>query len=142
MEATHHQDRFIALLREKGIDTVLRHTEGGRIYGATFIDHRTGCVLNGSRMGRELSANALQEHFTLPYANEEPITMTVPAEESVPTEDRNAVMPKTEEYTDDFHISGAGLFSPDGSGIDPEEEAFIRAMQRKKKKKKRKGLGM
>ena len=142
LEATHHQDRFIALLREKGIDTVLRHTEGGRIYGATFIDHRTGCVLNGSRMGRELSANALQEHFTLPYANEEPITMTVPAEESVPTEDRNAVRPKAEEYTDDFHISGAGLFSPDGSTIDPEEEAFIRAMQRKKKKKKRKGLGM
>ena len=52
-------------------------------------------------------------------------------------------MPKAEEYTaDDFHISGAGLFSPDGSGIDPEEEAFIRSMQRKKKKKKRKGLGM
>ena len=137
LEATHHQDRFIALLREKGIDTVLRHTEDGRIYGATFIDHRTGCVLNGSRMGRELSANALQEHFTLPFANEEPITMTVPSE------DRNAVTPKAEEYTaDDFHISGAGLFSPDGSGIDPEEEAFIRAMQRKKKKKKRKGLGM
>ena len=28
---------------------------------------RQGCVLNGSRMGKELSANALQEHFTLPY---------------------------------------------------------------------------
>ena len=143
LEATHHQDRFIALLRERGIDTVLRHTEDGRIYGATFIDHRTGCVLNGSRMGRELSANALQEHFTLPFGNNEPITMTVPAEETVPSEERNATMPKAEEYTaDDFHISGAGLFSPDGSGIDPEEEAFIRAMQRKKKKKKRKGLGM
>ena len=143
LEATHHQGRFITLLRERGIDTVLRHTEDGRIYGATFIDHRTGCVLNGSRMGRGFSANALQEHFTLPYANEEPIAMTVPAEESVPSEERNAVMPKAEEYTaDDFHISGAGLFSPDGSGIDPEEEAFIRAMQRKKKKKKRKGLGM
>ena len=100
-------------------------------------------MLNGSRMGRGFSANALQEHFTLPYANEEPIAMTVPAEESVPSEERNAVMPKAEEYTTDgFHISGAGLFSPDGSGIDPEEEAFIRAMQRKKKKKKRKGLGM
>ena len=143
LEATHHQDRFITLLRERGIDTVLRHTEDGRIYGATFIDHRTGCVLNGSRMGRGFSANALQEHFTLPYANEEPIAMTVPAEESAPSEERNAVMPKAEEYTaDDFHISGVGLFSPDGSGIDFEEEAFIRAMQRKKKKKKRKGLGM
>ena len=143
LEATHHQDRFIVLLRERGIDTVLRHTEDGRIYGATFIDHRTGCVFNGSRMGRGFSANALQEHFTLPYANEEPITMTVPAEESVPAEDRNAVILIFVYYTsDDFHISGAGLFSPDGSGIDPEEEAFIRAMQRKKKKKKRKGLGM
>ena len=143
LEATHHKDRFIALLREKGIDTVLRHTEDGRIYGATFIDHRTGCVLNGSRIGRELSANALQEHFTLPYANEEPIVMAVPVEESVPAEDRNTAMFIAEEYTsDDFHLSGAGLFSPDGSTIDPEEEAFIRAMQRKKKKKKRKGLGM
>lgn len=117
---------------------MLRHTEEGRIYGATFIDHRTGCVLNGSRMGRELSANALQEHFTLPYANEEPITMTVPAEERTSPD-----MTETTGFsTDDFHVSGAGLFSPDGSGIDPEEEAFIRAMQRKKKKKKRKGLGM
>lgn len=138
LEATHNQDRFIALLRERGIDTVLRHTEDRHIYGATFIDHRTGCVLNGSRMGRGFSANALQEHFTLPYANEEPITMTVPSEERTSPD----MTETTGFYTDDFHVSGAGLLSPDGSGIDPEEEAFIRAMQRKKKKKKRKGLGM
>ena len=80
LEATHHQDRFIALLRERGIDTVLRHTEDGRIYGATFIDHRTGCVLNGSRMGKELSANALQEHFTLPYAGQPPIPLSIPVD--------------------------------------------------------------
>jgi hypothetical protein len=35
-----------------------------------------------------------------------------------------------------------GLFSPEGPAVDAEEEAFIRAMQRRKKKKKRKGLGM
>ena len=34
------------------------------------------------------------------------------------------------------------LFAPEGPVVDAEEEAFIRAMQRKKKKKKRKGLGM
>ena len=60
---------------------MLRYTEEGRIYGATFIDHRTGCVLNGSRMGKELSANALQEHFTLPYAGQPPIPLSVPVEE-------------------------------------------------------------
>ena len=33
------------------------------------------------------------------------------------------------------------LFTPEGPAVDAEEEAFIRAMKRKKKKK-RKGLGL
>ena len=37
---------------------------------------------------------------------------------------------------------GVGLLTSEGPAVDAEEEAFIRAMQRKKKKKKRKGLGM
>ena len=71
LQGTYDKDKFVSQLKEKGIDSVLRYTEEGRIYGATFIDHRTGCVLNGSRMGKELSANALQEHFSLPYAGQE-----------------------------------------------------------------------
>ena len=81
LEGTYDKEKFVATLKGKGIDTVLRYTEEGRIYGATFIDHRTGCVLNGSRMGKELSANALQEHFTLPYAGQPPISLSVPVEE-------------------------------------------------------------
>ena len=52
LEGTYDKEKFVATLKGKGIDTVLRYTEEGRIYGTTFIDHRTGCVLNGSRMGR------------------------------------------------------------------------------------------
>ena len=52
LQGTYDKDKFVSQLKEKGIDTVLRYTEEGRIYGATFIDHRTGCVLNGSRMGK------------------------------------------------------------------------------------------
>ena len=81
LEGTYDKEKFVATLKGKGIDTVLRYTEEGRIYGTTFIDHRTGCVLNGSRMGKELSANALQEHFTLPYAGQPPISLSVPVEE-------------------------------------------------------------
>ena len=80
LAATYDKEKFIAMLKAKGIDTILRYTEEGRIYGATFIDHRTGCVLNGSRMGKELSANALQEHFTLPYAGQPPIPLSIPLE--------------------------------------------------------------
>ena len=132
---TYDKETFVSRLKEKGIDTVLRHTEGGRIYGVTFIDHRTGCVLNGSRMGKELSANALQEHFTLPYAGLPPIPLSVPVETG---EDMRGQTASDHENT----AGGVGLLTPEGPAVDAEEEAFIRAMQRKKKKKRRKGLGM
>lgn len=134
LNATCDKDRFMAILSDKGIDTVLRHTENGRIYGATFIDHRTGCVLNGSRMGRELSANSLQEHFTLPYAGQPPIPLSVPTE-------NNGDMMRHSRSEDGEHTDGLGLFSVDSPAVDGEEEAFIRAMQRKKRKK-RKGPGI
>ncbi|MFK2218860.1 conjugal transfer protein MobB [Bacteroides fragilis] len=135
LEGTYDKDKFVATLKEKGIDTVLRYTEEGRIYGATFIDHRTGCVLNGSRMGKELSANALQEHFTLPYAGLPPITLSVPVETG---EDMRGQTASDHENT----AGGVGLLTPEGPAVDAEEEAFIRTMQRKRKKKRRKGLGM
>lgn len=67
LKQTYHKDKFIELLKAKGIDVVFRHTADGRIYGATFIDHRTQSVFNGSRLGKNLSANAIQEHFSLHY---------------------------------------------------------------------------
>lgn len=54
---------FIAKLKERNIDVVLRYTDEGRIYGVTFIDHNTMTVLNGSQLGKEFSANAINERF-------------------------------------------------------------------------------
>ena len=135
LEGTYDKEKFVSRLKEKGIDTVLRYTEEGRIYGATFIDHRTGCVLNGSRMGKELSANALQEHFTLPYAGLPPVPLSVPVEAGKDMRGQSA-------SDDESTAGGVGLLTPEGPAVDAEEEAFIRAMQRKRKKKRRKGLGM
>ena len=45
------------------VDLVLRRNESGRIYGVTFIDHTSRTVLNGSRLGKELSANVLEARF-------------------------------------------------------------------------------
>ena len=134
LQGTYDKDKFVSQLKEKGIDTVLRYTEEGRIYGATFIDHRTGCVLNGSRMGKELSANALQEHFTLPYAGQPPIPLSIPVDAADKAHGQTA-------YDSEDISGGMGLLTPEGPAVDAEEEAFIRAMKRKKKKK-RKGLGM
>lgn len=130
LHRTKDRAEFIGLMKAKGVDVVLRETDTGRIYGATFIDHRTGCVMNGSRLGKELSANALQEHFAPPTAGIPlPIVLSQqPDMENTPTQ-----LP----LYDDAEVSGLGLFSVDTQGTDAEEEAFMREMQRRKKKKKK-----
>ena len=126
---TNDRNVFVNELKRQGIDVVFRETDTGRIYGTTFIDHRTGCVLNGSRLGKELSANALQSHFA---------QAAVPSQGIVhhPLPDMQGQYVHSEEQqTGD----GLGLFTPEGPTIDVEEERFIHEMQ-KKKKKKRKGF--
>ena len=58
MAQSSGKDDFIARLKTENIDLVLRYTDDGRIYGATYIDHNTRTVLTGSRLGKEFSANA------------------------------------------------------------------------------------
>lgn len=125
------KEELITNLKARGIDVVLRETDTGRIYGATFIDHNTGCVLNGSRMGKELSANALEQWVERKEAQYADKSAYAPQGEA----------PKQDEQIEKHHESDSittGLFDlsmlPDGT--DPEEEAFRRQMQRKKKKKK------
>jgi hypothetical protein len=50
-------------LRAYHIDLFIRRNDTGRITGVTFIDHENRCVLNGSRLGKEYSANALNERY-------------------------------------------------------------------------------
>lgn len=50
-------------LKEYRIDLFLRRNDTGRITGATFIDHETRCVMNGSRLGKAYSANAINTQF-------------------------------------------------------------------------------
>lgn len=58
------EQQFRRKLQSSNIDLVLRRNDEGRIYGATFINHNMRCVLNGSRLGKEFSANVLNEKFS------------------------------------------------------------------------------
>lgn len=69
MHRAHTKDEFIGLLKAESIDAVLRENADGRITGATFIDHRSRSVLNGSRLGKSYSANVFQELFNNPRAD-------------------------------------------------------------------------
>ena len=79
------KDDFVEKLKTQNIDVVFRYTDEGRIYGVTFIDHNTMSVLNGSRLGKEYSANALNAMFnqgqqTDPQPSQTPVqsVVTVP----------------------------------------------------------------
>lgn len=150
MAASSCKDDFIAKLKEKNIDLVLRYTDEGRIYGATFIDHNTMTVLNGSRIGKEFSANALQRWFDNP--GHKPIRdFSVPVQHTAQSNGGSGQTSDTTTQTTGQHqqsstqskgyddiptLPGIDLFQV-GPGFDAEEEAFYRAMQRRKKKKRR-----
>jgi len=143
------KDDFVARLKEGNIDVVFRYTDEGRIYGVTFVDHDTMTALNGSRLGKEFSANALNARFSqqtqpteqAPTATVVPIpTPTNTTSESQSTSSAGTAPAPTQSqsaHSDsgdyDFTLPGLDLFQP-GQSFNPDEEEFRRRMQRKKKR--------
>lgn len=62
-QSSPSESEFRAKLKAQGIDVLFRRNDEGRIYGATFIDHTTRTILNGSRLGKEYSANVFNDLF-------------------------------------------------------------------------------
>jgi hypothetical protein len=56
--------KLVNLLEKEGINTVFRKNSEGLLYGITYVDHTTKCVFNGSTLGKQYSAKAIQERCT------------------------------------------------------------------------------
>ena len=154
------KDDFVEKLRERNIDVVFRYTDEGRIYGVTFVDHNTMTVLNGSRLGKEYSANALNERFTQcqqtePQPSQTSVQPMVPVSVSNGNTSQgqsasssgtgnassaSAARQSQQSFNTnngnsgdyDFTLPGLDLFQQ-GQSFNPDEEEFRRRMQRKKK---------
>jgi len=154
LKRTYDKDVLVSMLKEKGIDCVFRFTDEGRLYGATFIDHRTHCVLNGSRMGKEFSANTLDKHFNTPPEERKPIQEDVQQEryqdsDTDTNDGRNQGMNLGENLSDSgteyrhgasdvvAFLDALDFLNSDNPALDSEEEAFRRKLQRKRKKRNR-----
>ncbi|MBC5836701.1 relaxase/mobilization nuclease domain-containing protein [Flavobacterium muglaense] len=66
------------ILEKQGIAIVSRTNSEGLIYGITYVDHTTKCVFNGSSLGKEYSAKAIQERCgsAIPKTLEVPFVKT------------------------------------------------------------------
>ena len=117
-------------LRKQGIDVVFRQNDSGRIYGVTFIDHDSRVVLNGSRLGKEYSANVFNDL----YSDER--KTDIRQEQSVHQE-QPGFTPKADIVSGMASVLGAfgGLLGGGSSGSDEPQDTA--SQKRKKKKKKR-----
>ena len=154
-QSTNKAD-FVARLKAARIDVLFRYTEEGRIYGVTFIDHNTMTVLNGSRLGKDYSANAFERRFNgeqtqpdMPVVIPVTDTHTPDADTSTPNDTTSSApdgtsqtqnptpQPAVHHSDNDMpELPGLDLFHV-GPGYDAQEDAFYRAMRRKKKKGRR-----
>ncbi|EGK02564.1 conjugal transfer protein MobB [Dysgonomonas gadei] len=134
---TRTESEFRAALREKGIDLVLRRNDEGRIYGATFINHKQRVVLNGSRLGKEFSANVFNERFVdnSPRENQQ---APAPKHSDNKQTTTNQQPQLTHSETNDPVGSLFSVFTPEVEGTDNKQPS----LKRKKKKKRRYGRQM
>ncbi|MBD8347811.1 conjugal transfer protein MobB [Dysgonomonas sp. HGC4] len=136
--STRTESEFRAALRKRGIDLVLRRNDEGRIYGATFIDHNQKAVLNGSRLGKEFSANVLNERFAGDSPHEDMQTSSPKHSDNLHQNQQaaNNKQPQTaHSETGDAVGSLFSVFTPEVGGADNRQPV----LKRKKKKKRRYG---
>ena len=148
MQATTNEINFTNRLQQHGIDTVIRRSKEGRIYGITFIDHSTKTIWNGSQFGKNLSANAFEEYWNnndkLPYsAHDNKSNLEKDQLEKMDVGQTHELFnfldkENIQNISLENGLIGAlgGLLSND-QGEDYEEEAFAKMIKKKTKQRKR-----
>lgn len=131
IQRTRTESDFRKELSAQGIDLVLRRNEDNRIYGVTFIDHRNRVVLNGSRLGKDFSANVFNEYFR--NAKEDFLSVQQPI--SADHTERKSSSDDKVATKDTSSGSLLSLFSPDPVLLDREPPLS------KKRRKKRRRYG-
>lgn len=136
MHGSHgNRHQFINLLKGRGIDVVFRENEKGRIYGVTFIDHNSKEVYNGSRIGKEFSANQFNRLFTEP--SHEPRLRNEAEGSNLWKDTLTGDFPAVANYMESAIEQAFGIFDFEQHGDDPEEQAFVRRTKKKKKNRSR-----
>lgn len=128
IQRTRTESDFRKELSAQGIELVLRRNEDNRIYGVTFIDHRNRVVLNGSRLGKDFSANVFNEYFR--NAKEDFLSVQQPI--SADHTERKSSSDDKVATKDTSSGSLLSLFSPDPVLLDREPP-----LPKKRRKKRR-----
>lgn len=136
-------DDFKKLLLQSGIGCVCRKNEQGRIYGVSFIDYQNQTILNGSRLGKEFSANVFNGLFnTSSVRNIERTAVSENTQSDVTSASHLSELPVRQDA--DTGSVSIGLFEQHGEDYENEHFAGEKRNEEKirKRKKKYRGRGM
>lgn len=137
LQSSNDEKLFIKKLQKEGIDTVIRKNDSGRIYGMTFIDHQSKTVWNGSRLGKECSANVFNEKWNNPSKMADEEVKDQHTFHLKPTQDSQSLFNAVESSGDSFFESFGGIFPPVSNENDYEEIEFASRMKKRKMRKKK-----
>lgn len=137
LQSTNNEQAFKKQLAEQGINIVVRRNDAGRIYGMTFIDHNSKSVWNGSRLGKELSANTFNDYWNNSLKPDIKEPVEVPPKISNQN-DADLPMEKphhlfdflTTDKHEDAFIEVLGGLLPGAQGEDYEEQDFANKIKR------------
>lgn len=143
LKTTSAEQAFKKQLGEQGINVVVRRNDTGRIYGITFIDHNSKAVWNGSRLGKELSANTFNDYWNnnlKPEIKELTISkpkLSISNDADLPAEEPHPMFDfLTTDKHEDGLIEALGGILPEAQGEDYEEQDFANRMKKKRKRKR------
>jgi hypothetical protein len=143
LQSTNDEQGFKKQLGEQGINVVVRRNDTGRIYGITFIDHNSKTVWNGSRLGKELSANTFNDYWNNNIKPEikEPVELqskiSRPNDADLPAEEPHHLFDfLTTDKHEDGLIAALGGLLPEAQGEDYEEQDFANKMKKKRKRQR------
>lgn len=121
---------------------MIRRNQHGRLYGISFVDDNARTVYNGSHLGKQYSANAIDEIFSRTNNSPVPTGIEFPKK----SDTSRPVIPHKDTLHPlfDFMLNSKSSF-PDwgilndfllsGNAEDPEEQLFEFNMKKKKKKR-------
>ena len=144
LQSTNDEKNFKKQLAEQGINVMVRRNDTGRIYGITFIDHNSKTVWNGSRLGKEFSANTFNDYWNhnIKPDIKKPVELqskiSKPNDTDLPAEQPHHLFDflNTSEKHEDGLIETLSGLLPETQGEDYEEQDFANKIKKKRKRKR------
>ncbi len=119
---------FTSALKKQQVDVVFHHNAQGRLYGLTFIDHKSKIVFKGSELGKSYSAAAVTSRFGTQHSV---IKQRVLVPERHIKTSEVAAIERLQDLTSSKTISYLDMV------LANSDHGYMRAIVKKKRKKKK-----